>query len=254
MLAEHPFLLLPIDKKESKIILPFSFTSTLSYQNACSFCFRQENQLSALGIGILTPSFYASLSSLFELKHSLNVEPGKNRTHQMSWNVTILKDLEILHRKLRIGIGFGGIEIGDNLDLSYTNIVRTSAYGIFSIFNLKTVALRIQSGYQYEEFQVNGIVPIQNHSWWNKLQFIFNTKWISGNLEGKILPGSQDGFTKPHLEASTNIFVRIFSIHDVVKMHLHAKAFVSHESFRENYNLNPLQYGASISLRLTFFQ
>lgn len=202
-------------------------------------CIRFVVRTHKLGGRIETRKFIISTDAFFRFE--LALAPRSNVIVPASRYFNI-GALEAIMRGSRVGLGFAGVTIGHDNDLSYSEITRTGLYVFMQLLRSEALSFDIRSGYEYEQKRVNLSPLVRSNDLVQSAVLSFEYGFLAGQLGAVAafdprvysdLGGYRLG-ANASLEASTVLFKS-------VDLAFGVEALVEHDPFREQFGLDPNQ-------------
>ncbi|HLD78432.1 MAG TPA: hypothetical protein VJB16_05380, partial [archaeon] len=161
-------------------------------------------------------------------------------------------ELEAVWKTGHVGIGFEGVTVGSDIDLGYSDILRTGVYALIRIAATSAVALDFHSGYHYERMRVNIGDRIERTLLPQELSFHWGTDHFRGEVRASvgINPDALrwDALT---FEAGTSFEVRFGNVLGFVPG-IGVSADFSHDPLREAFGLAANSFTGAIYLDLSW--
>lgn len=240
----------PAGRRPMIEVSPATVTGGFNAGHGFCPCFRWTVGVQLLGGSWETREFLISTDSLFQIEQSQSAY-----LHRIMSRVYTVGAIEALWKRGHVGIGFEGITVGDDLDRSYADIVRTGLYVLINLIRTDAARLDIRTGYQYEQFRVNLGPAIQtSHNLPQSLILDWND---GGDWTGDVYTGlivSAQTPLDPHslfLGTGANSRLRLFT-KDELEAGLGLRVDYEYDPFREIYGLAASNLSAMLYMDLSW--
>ena len=140
-------------------------------------CFRWSVQVQAASGEIETRHFVISSDALFQVAERYSLIEG-----DLASRLYTIGAIEALWKGGHVGLGFSGVTVGTDQDLSMSDILRTGFYVLVNLVRTDAIRLDIRSGYEFEQRRLNsGPIEIRHD-----IPTSLVLDWSSGNWSGDV--------------------------------------------------------------------
>lgn len=201
-------------------------------------CLRWSVRVDLLNGEIETRDFLISTDALFQ--YAQTETPRMFNAASRSFRMGAI---EALVKGAHVGLAFDGVTVGEDLDRSYNDIIKTGFEVFVSILRTEALRLDIRSGYEFNSLHVNDGPVSTRNLLTESIAFRWRTKSgrISGSINGTVYA---DPFAQAlsvsgiGYKAATSVHAKILDFKHV-SLGTSFQASYEHDPFREAFGLNP---------------
>jgi hypothetical protein len=214
-------------------------------------CFRWQVQAKALSGKYETQDILISTDALFQYSQTNSVN-----FQQLASRLYTVGAVEALVKGGHVGVGFNGVQWGEDKDRGYSSLLRTGFYMLANIIQQDGLRLDAHAGYDWDHF-VNLVGLSGTRGLFDSAVALH---WDSGPWSGMVNAHvgleTDSNFFNPHnivAGATANVRARVVSFSDF-EMGLTAQVSAEHDGFRDMLGLNPNNAIASLLMDISWVE